>query len=66
MDGEGLTLTGVQAGCRLDGSEGGLEPRERFWVRRVLEDVSRCCLARCLDTLGLVGFYYSVLRAFEP
>lgn len=66
MDGEGLTLIGVQAGYLLDGSEGGLEPRERFWVHRVLEDVSRCCLVRCLDTVGLVGFCYSVLGAFEP
>lgn len=66
MDGEGLTSIGVQAGYLLAGSEGELEPRERFWVRPVLEDVSRCCLVRCLDTLGLAGFCCSVLGAFAP
>ena len=56
MDGEGLTSIGAQAGYLLDSSEVGLEPGERFWVCPVLEDVSRRCLVRCLDTLGLVAF----------
>lgn len=66
MDGEGLTSVGAQAGYLLEGSEAGLEPREHFWVRPVLEDVGRCCLVRCLDTLRLAGFCYSVLGAFAP
>lgn len=66
MDGEGLTSIGAQAGYLLDSFEGALEPGERFWVCPLLEDVSRCCLVRCLDTLGLVAFCYGVFGAFAP
>lgn len=66
MDGGGSHTDWRAAFYLLEGSEGGFELRECFWMSPLLEDVSRCYLMRCLDALGLVGFHYSIRRASEP